>query len=53
MKQKLEIFLACAVIHSSLARMAIHFLMASEHKETWDRARAGILRELSKGLHLF
>ena len=33
---------------SKWARISIHFLMALDHKESWDRGLKGIVREFVK-----
>ncbi|MBP6858394.1 MAG: hypothetical protein KBC33_01015 [Candidatus Pacebacteria bacterium] len=45
--KKIEFALACLMLHSSLACIALHLITLVKHKQTWARAKAGIIREFT------
>jgi hypothetical protein len=51
--KKLEFGLAMIALHSGIACILLHLLACAKHKESWSRAKAGMLRELSKPFKIY
>lgn len=47
MKNNINMIWAYVMLHSGMACIAIHMLSVLKSKQTWARARAGIMREFN------